>query len=188
MKYIAFEGIDGSGKTTISKMFVDYLIKQNFSVLHTKEPYTQEIDLLIRKQQTSKSLLFLFLADRSIHIEYLRKQHVDFIVSDRSFYSTIAYQGFGANMDVDFVTMLNKFVIDGFFPDAVFYLDCNTELALNRIKKGDAIEDKDLDFFKRVRQGYLNLAKEYNFYTLNSEETPQKVFLNLLEIYERRFK
>lgn len=188
MKYIVFEGIDGSGKTTISKMFAQYLIKQNFSVFYTKEPYTQEIDSLIRQNQTNKTLLFLFLADRAIHIQELKKQNVDFIVSDRSFYSTIAYQGYGGGIDIDFVTSLNEFVVDSFLPDTVFYLDCDVKIALNRVKKLDAIENKDLAFFEKARQGYLELAKKYNFFIINSQLNTDKTFSSLLEYYERRFK
>ncbi|MGB9755790.1 MAG: dTMP kinase [Desulfurella sp.] len=188
MKYIVFEGIDGSGKTTISKMFVQYLFDKNYNVFYTKEPYTKEIDSLIRQNQANKTLLFLFLADRSIHIQNLKKQNVDFIVSDRSFYSTIAYQGYGGNINIDFVTSLNEFVIDGLFPDAVFYLDCDVKTALNRIKKPDAIENKDLAFFENVRQGYLDLAKKYNFFTINSQLNLDKAFASLLEQYERKFK
>ena len=56
MKYIVFEGLDGSGKTTISKMFVEYLYDKNYSVFYTKEPYTSEIEALIRQNQTNKTL------------------------------------------------------------------------------------------------------------------------------------
>jgi len=188
MKYIAFEGIDGSGKTTVSSMFVDYLRNRRYSVLYTKEPYTQEIDLMIRKHHSNKSLLFLFLADRSIHIDYLKNQYCDFIVSDRSFYSTIAYQGFGANLDINFVTMLNEYIVGQFIPDIVFYLDCNVDVALSRSKKTDAIENNSKDFFNRVRQGYLELAKKYNFFIINAEDELQTIFSNLIEIYERRIK
>lgn len=188
MRYIAFEGIDGSGKTTISKMFASYLISKNYTVFYTKEPYTPQIDLLIRQNQTSQTLLFLFLADRAIHIQELKKQRVDFIISDRSFYSTIAYQGYGAGIDINFVTKLNEMVVDGFLPDIVFYLDCDVEVALSRLKKLDAIESKNLAFFERVRAGYLKLAEEYGFIVINAESNLEKVFTNLVECYERKFK
>jgi dTMP kinase len=187
MNYIVFEGIDGSGKSTVSKMFVHYLLNKGYNVLFTKEPYTQQIDELIRKNQTNKTLLFLFLADRSIHIEYLKKQNVDFIVSDRSFYSTICYQGYGACMDIEFVTKLNEFVVEDFLPNIVFYLDCAPETALSRIKKLDAIEHKHLTFFKKVREGYLELAKKYNFITINASNNLQEVFSHIVEYYEARF-
>ncbi len=187
MKYIVFEGIDGSGKSTISKMFANYLLNKGFSVFYTKEPYTKEIDHLIRKEQTDKSLLFLFLADRSIHIEYLRKQNVNFIVSDRSFYSTIAYQGYGAGIDVDFVIKLNEFIVGNFLPDVVFYLDCTPEMALSRNKKLDAIENKNFDFYERVRKGYLDLAKKYNFFVINAHNSKENVFLSVVKHYETKF-
>ncbi|OSS41221.1 Thymidylate kinase [Desulfurella amilsii] len=187
MNYIVFEGIDGSGKSTVSKMFLQYLLNKGYSVLYTKEPYTSDIDVLIRKNQTNKTLLFLFLADRSIHIEKLKKQHVDFIVSDRSFYSTICYQGYGGGIDVEFVTKLNEFVVEDFLPNTVFYLDCTPEVALSRIKKLDAIEHKHLTFFQKVREGYLDLAKKHNFITINAQGNLQEVFSNTVEYYETRF-
>ncbi|PMP91734.1 MAG: dTMP kinase [Desulfurella sp.] len=187
MKYIVFEGLDGSGKTTVSKMFVRYLFSKNYTVFYTREPYTTEIETLIRQNQTNKTLLFLFLADRSIHIEKLKNQNVDFIVSDRSFYSTVAYQGYGGGIDIDFVIKLNEFVVDNFLPDVVFYLDCSPDIALSRSKKLDAIENKNLDFFEKVRQGYLDLAKKYNFFTINAQDSLENVFKNVIKCYETIF-
>lgn len=188
MRYISFEGIDGSGKTTITKMFAAYLKSKNHSVLYTKEPYTEQINQLIRQPQPDKSLLFLFLADRAMHIEYLKKQNVDFIISDRSFYSTIAYQGYGAGMDIDFITRLNDFIVGDFVPDVVFYLDCDVSVALDRINKSDAIENKTLEFFNRVRQGYLELAHKYGFITIDTTyNNLENVFLDVIGYYERKF-
>ncbi|MGE4546582.1 MAG: dTMP kinase [Desulfurella sp.] len=187
MNYIVFEGIDGSGKSTVSKMFVEYLLNKGCSVLYTKEPFTKQIDELIRKNQADKTLLFLFLADRSIHIEYLKKQNFNFIVSDRSFYSTICYQGYGGSIDVEFVTKLNEFVVEDFLPDIVFYLDCEPEVALSRIEKTDAIEHKKLNFFQKVRAGYLELARKHNFITINSQNDLREVFSNVVKYYETQF-
>lgn len=186
-KYIAFEGLDGSGKTTISKIFVNYLEKNNSSVFYTKEPYSKEIESLIRKKQSDKSLLFLFLADRSIHIELLRNQkNFDFVVSDRSFFSTIAYQGYGAGFDIDFVASLNEFIVEGFYPEIVFYLDVDVKKAFSRIKKYDAIEDKNLVFFEKVRKGYLELAKKYNFFIINANNDINEVFEEVVKSYVRK--
>ncbi len=190
-KYIAFEGIDGCGKTTQAQFFVNYLEKEGFCVYFTKEPGGSSgkiRDLLLKERWPSKTELFLFLADRSLNIASIRNEmgKGSIVVSDRSMYSTVAYQGYGEGLDLEFLEKLNLFSTEGLKPDVVFYFDISLETMKNRVKNLDAIESKGDNFFMRVRNGYVELCKkESNFFLINGERDREEVFENVLKIWER---
>ncbi|AEA33023.1 dTMP kinase [Hippea maritima] len=189
-RYIAFEGIDASGKTTQAKLFVDFLKKEGFNVFFTKEPggtipFFREV--LLNKQLVKQAQLFLFLADRAQTILTIKKKlDAGFVVvSDRSFYSTLAYQGFGDDMDIGFLKQANEIATGGLKPDLVFCIDITTNEMMNRLNKKDAIESKPVGFFERVRQGYIKLSKDYdNFYLVNGLRSIDDVFSEVVEIWK----
>ncbi len=189
-RYIAFEGVDGSGKSTQARLFSEYLKDKGFCVFLTKEPggSTDKIrDLLLNYRWSKKAELFLFLADRTENARKIRERLESgcVVVSDRSMYSTIAYQGFGEGLDVDFLEELNLFSTDGLKPDIVFCFDIDLETMNERLGKRDVIESKSRDFFYRVRHGYLELAKRNNrFFLIDGRKKKEDVFKEVLRIWE----
>ena len=189
-RYIAFEGIDGSGKSTQAKLFADYLENKGCCVFLTKEPggSTDKIrDLLLNYRWSKRAELFLFLADRAENAREI-KNKLDkgcIVVSDRCMYSTIAYQGFGEGLDIDFLEELNLFSTDGLKPDIVFCFDVDLETMNERVGKRDVIESKPRDFFYRVREGYRELAKRNDrFFLIDGKKKKEEVFGEVLRIWE----
>ena len=189
-RYIAFEGIDGSGKTTQAKRFYSYLQNLGYNVFYTKEPGGVEgnlRELILNHKWNKKSELFLFLADRALSSEVIKRKIDEgyFVVSDRSMYSTLAYQGFGEGLNLDFLIELNMFATGGLKPDVVFCFDIDLNTMKDRVKKPDVIELKSREFFDRVRRGYISLAEtEKNFFLIDGSKTEDEVFEEVKRIWE----
>ena len=189
-RYIAFEGIDGSGKTTQAKRFYSYLQNLGYNVFYTKEPGGVEgslRELILNHKWNKKSELFLFLADRALNAEIIKRK-IDagyIVVSDRSMYSTLAYQGFGEGLNLDFLIELNMFATGGLKPDVVFCFDIDLNTMKDRVKNPDVIELKSREFFDRVRRGYISLAEtEKNFFLIDGSKTEDEVFEEVKRIWE----
>ncbi len=188
-KYIVFEGIDGSGKSTQLNLFANYLKSKGLPVFATKEPggvIDDFRELLLNKKWPKKTELFLFLADRSVTANVVREKLEECVVlSDRSMYSTLAYQGYGEGLDIDYLMRLNLFSTDGLKPDVVFCFDIDVETMKKRLTRFDTIESKSDEFFERVRLGYTELSKKIgNFFIIDGRKAKDDVFKEVLEIWE----
>jgi len=171
--FITIEGPDGSGKTTQSKLLVEYLKKKGYSVVHTREPGGTSLAEFLREVILNPDLkiapvteLLLYSASRAQHtIELIKPslQERKIVVCERYTGATIAYQGYGRGLDIELIKKLNRIATGGLTPDLTIILDVPVEKGLRRIKKGrnhDRLEKESLEFHRRVRQGYLALAKE----------------------------
>jgi len=189
-RYIAFEGIDGSGKTTQAKRFFSYLKSLGYGVFFTKEPGGVDEglrEIILNHRWNKKTELFLFLADRALTSEVIKRKKDEgyFVVSDRSMFSTLAYQGFGEGLDLDFLVKLNMFATGGLKPDLVFCIDVDLDTMQSRVKNPDVIELKSIEFFERVRRGYLTLAEtERNFFLIDGRKVEDEVFGEVKRIWE----
>ncbi|BDC19007.1 dTMP kinase [Acidianus sp. HS-5] len=156
---IAIEGIDGSGKTTLAKDLVKWLEEEKKKkTLLTAEPFTEEITKLIQQEgwKDPVTLALLFSADRGVHINWITKQDYDIIITDRYYYSTIAYQS-AMGIDKNWIIEVNKYFPK---PELTILLDLPAEIALTRIKKDDKFNFKEkLSLLQKVRENYLNIAK-----------------------------
>lgn len=166
--YIVFEGIDGSGKTSICSKISDSLIKRGYKVLQISEPSHSEIGLLLRNQMkklhiNQTSLALLYAAD-SYAIQERIEDCYDFIISDRNYLSTVAYQMM--NVDKEWLLMLHQFLKQ---PDMVFYLNVTVEAAMERIKSRNG----NIDFFETSES--LSKVKS-NYEMLISDGLGLKVF------------
>ena len=168
--FITIEGPEGSGKSTHSKLLCDFLRRRGYRVLHTREPGGTRISEAVRKillNKNNKGMsdiceLFLFLAARAPIVDEivrpaLKKGYV--VVCDRFHDATVAYQGYGAGLDLKLIEEMGKLATKGIKPDLTVLLDVETKKGLRRAAAKDRIETKSLEFHKRVRGGYLALAE-----------------------------
>lgn len=171
-KFITLEGIEGSGKTSSIKSITDLLDSKRISYVVTREPGGSSIGselrsiLLDPKTEISSEVeLLLMLADRKDHVEKVILPNLktgNWVISDRFMDSSIAYQGGGRKLD--------KKMIDSFSknlslpnPDLTLLFDVPVEISLSRVKaRGelDRFEQEKLDFHNRIREAYLELAKQ----------------------------
>ncbi len=169
--FITFEGADGCGKTTQSELVQKYLEDKGFEVVWTREPGAKGLGQNIRQlllhydgDVAPMCEAFLFLADRAQHIEHLIKPAVaagKIVVCDRHTDSTIAYQGYGRGEDIGQLKYLNNLATGAIKPDLTFVFDVSTEVAQTRVgSEKDRMESAGIEFHKKVRQGYLEIAKQ----------------------------
>ena len=168
MKIITFEGIEGVGKSTQINLLKDYIESRGLSASIFREPGSTVIGenirsiLLDSKENLSKEseLLLMFAARAQLISEKVKISNTDFILFDRFYDASVAYQGFGRGLSVDFINNLISF-INCPQPDLTFLLDISVENGFKRkiddVK--DRIESSGDEFFENVRQGYLEIAK-----------------------------
>lgn len=168
--FITFEGTDGCGKTTQIKLLKEYLESMGKKVLLTREPGAKGLGVKLREillnydgEVSPNCESFLFLADRAQHIDTIIKPAVErgeIVLCDRHTDSTVAYQGYGRGVNIDEINMLNNIATSGVKPDLTFIFDIDIETSQSRVgKEKDRMESAGVEFFKRVRQGYLEIAK-----------------------------
>jgi dTMP kinase len=170
-RLITFEGIEGCGKSTLAKELYEYLKSKNYKVIFTREPGGGKLGEKIREILLSNefeipdySELFLFLASRYEHtknviIPKLKEGYI--VISDRYMDSTIAYQGYGRKINLKLLEKLNEIATLGIKPDLTFLIDLPEEISFNRLKDKilDRIETEEIEFYKRVRFGYIEIAR-----------------------------
>ena len=171
-KFITFEGADGVGKTTQVAFVANLLKELGHDVLLLREPGATRIGEKVREllldvkneEMTDKSELLLYLAARSQIVNELIKPALlegKVVLCDRFFDSTLAYQGYGRGLDLDFIRRGNEFVCEGLVPDltVLFYIPAELRKArLNRREAPDRIESAGADFSERVADGFLKIA------------------------------
>jgi len=191
---ITFEGIDGAGKTTQSLKLYEYLRGRRRAVSLYREPGGTAVsemlrNILLGERTTPQTELLLFEAARAELV--LKKVLPDLqsgavVIIDRFTDSTLAYQGFGRGIDLDFIKELNRFATNGLEPDITFLLDVEPEIALTRLRGKTKFEN--LSFLKRVRDGYIEIAKEHpeRIVVLPSHPHTEEVFRQIIEILRSR--
>jgi len=204
--FISFEGIDFCGKSTQIELLKSYLLKNNTKVQVIREPGGTEISEKIRTmlldKENSKMLMetefLLFSASRSQLVREKIRPYLDqgiYVISDRFHDSSTAYQGYGRGISIEVILSIHKLAIGNTIPDVTFFLDIPVEVAEQRRQEKlnehlDRIEISDMDFFSRVRNGYLELAKNENrFRILNgtdSVDNIQEKIINEIEKIEQR--
>ncbi len=170
---IAIEGIDGSGKGTHAKLLNKWLKEKGYDTFLTAEPTTTDIGAVLREglkhgkfDSTTEALLFA--ADRSEHLKKI-KLNLDkgkIVITDRYFYSSIAYQG-ASGVSIKWIREVNRFVPS---PDLTLLLDLTPEIGLQRISSGNSLRSstkerehfEKRDFLNKVRAIYLDLKEECN--------------------------
>ncbi|NWF76702.1 MAG: dTMP kinase [Nitrospirae bacterium] len=173
-KLISFEGIEGTGKTTQARLLYQFLISKGYDVVLTEEPGSTKIGSKIRgillspdhQGMTSTTELLLYYADRAQHLNELIMPSIErgaIVITDRFTDSTYAYQGYGRGINLNLIDSIDLIATERLRPDITILLDLDVETGLNRnrgINKTDRLELEDLEFHKRVRKGYLELAQK----------------------------
>ena len=169
-KFITFEGSEGCGKSTQSKLLYEYLRSNGFNAVVLREPGGVKISEKIRnllldvKNESISDVceMLLYMAARAQVVEKLIKPELSkgkIVICDRFLDSTIAYQGFGLGLDIKAIKFIGNVAALGIKPDLTILLDLPVEKGLHyRRNSLDRIEKRDLNYHKRVRNGYLKLA------------------------------
>ncbi|MCD6427576.1 MAG: dTMP kinase [Caldisericaceae bacterium] len=187
--FITLEGIDGCGKTTQAKLLKKFFEEKGFKVVLTREPGGSSIgpevrNILLNKNMNPVSEFLLFASDRKEHIKGLIKpalERGEVVISDRFCDSSVAYQGYGRGVSLDFINYVHNFILEGLLPDITLLFDVSPEVGLKRIHVSDRIEGEGAEFLKKVRNGYLEIAKrEKRFAIINGEKSKDKVYKDMV--------
>ena len=181
-RYIAFEGLEGCGKSTHVTRLAAAL-----GAVATREPGGTTIGASLRATMidaantmlSPRAEALLMAADRAQHLDELvtpalqRGQHV---ISDRSAYSSLAYQGYGRQLDLAMLKQFNSWAISNRWPDLVVYIDVPLDTLFERLKKRelDRFEREDRSFFERIAHGFNEMAKAEPDRWLIVDSTPPK--------------
>lgn len=178
--FITFEGTEGSGKTTQCRRLARWLRSQGYQVVETREPGGTPLAEAIRRLLFSRSTTSsgqetltsacetaLILAARSQHVAHVIQPALakgTIVLCDRFFDSTLAYQGYGRNLDSRFLKVSHQFMAEGLTPHLTFLLDLPVQEGLirrQRAKHQNRMDRESLNFHQRVRRGFLALAQQY---------------------------
>ena len=200
-KFITFEGIDGSGKSTQLRMLANELRVRGFNVLPTSEPGGTPLGRRLREAflETEENVaplaeLLLFAADRAQHVNFLVKPALaegKIVISDRYTDATFAYQGAGRGFSESIVNQVIELATDGLKPELTLFFDLPIEKALLRTNnRTDAGEQKNrmdketAEFYVRVREAYLKIAEREpeRFCTINAEGSTDEVQMRVVKI------
>ena len=180
-KFITFEGIEGSGKSTQIKLVAEYLIKKDVELIVTQEPSGTDIgrkigEILFNREHghlCAETEMFLFCAARAQHVREvimpaLKQNKV--VLCDRFSDATYAYQGFGRGLNQEFIKLINDYSSMFLKPDMTLLFDLPVEIGLkraternNRLKEPsatDRFEREKIDFHRRIREGYLDILRK----------------------------
>lgn len=200
LKFLAFEGIDGSGKTTQALLLSYWLIERGYRVLITEEPtrelvtgYFVKIALRHKDRLPKETYPLLFLADRLNHIKNIIVPALEsgkIVISDRYHFSMLAYQP-AQGIDKERIEMiLEALEVEIPIPDLTILLDIPVEEALERLterEKGIVDEFERREFLAKVRENYLKLADEYGFLVVDGTLEPFEIHKKIVKKLRKYF-
>lgn len=200
--FISLEGPDGCGKSTQAKRLVESLKVAGHRVLLTREPGGTAIGDQIRRvlmsldnrRMAPRTEFLLFTSSRAQLVHEVIRPHLEgggLVVSDRFYDSSFAYQGHGHGLDLGTLQKITSFATDGLTPDLTLLLDIPVSVGLARRKDGgnwNRLDDYDLAFHQRVRQGYLSLAEAEpeRWVVVDADQPADAVELEVRQVVETR--
>ncbi|MDR1425889.1 MAG: dTMP kinase [Rickettsiales bacterium] len=208
-KFITFEGSEGAGKTTQSKLLVERLNKCGLEAVWTREPGgsegAEEIRSLVLGGDVNRwdgiTELLLIYAARRVHTEKKIKPALNrgaLVVSDRYFDSSLAYQGFGHGLPLGQINAVRNIVLGDFKPDLTLLLDVDIELGLSRACANggrNRFEDMDLEFHNRVREGFDQIYRDnrerfirIDTTNVSEKDLSDRIFMKVSEFFDSRAK
>ena len=194
--FIAFEGIDGCGKSTQAKILAENLRKDGYKVYLTCEPTDSLIGSIIRNifnhkiDADQKTIAGLFVADRLDHLlnktnGILKKLEEGYtVITDRYYFSSYAYHGVH-NISLDWIIQANSLSSELLRPDINIYIDIDPETSMKRVNKSRSEIDmyENIDNLKKVRDKYLEsfekLKLEENIFTVDGNQYPEIISMDI---------
>lgn len=206
--FITFEGIDGSGKSTQIGLLKSWLEQKNRTVTVVREPggnvVSEKIRTLLldsREQIDSRCELLLFTAARAQLVGKVIKPALangETVICDRYIDSSVAYQGYGRGLSIEAIESINAFATSDLIPDITFIFDLPVEEAAARADirtmdgktKPDRMEMSGEDFFRKTREGYLQLAQNTNrnIYVISANDDVNDIQMQLQNIVSSHLK
>ena len=205
-KFIVIEGIDGCGKTTqideISKWLPKSgLMKKDSQLIKTREPGGSLLGKKLRSlildnntnnKPTSLAELLLYSADRAEHVSKiispaLKKEN--WVISDRFSDSTLAYQGYGRNINLETIKNIESIVCQGESPDLTIFLEISPEESILRRKHEipDRMESEGIEFLEKVNEGFKLIAKEKNWVIISASQNIKTISNQIKEVLLKKF-
>lgn len=204
-KFITFEGIDFSGKSLQARLLCEALSQKGLAVELFRDPGATRISEGIRAivldgenaEMHRHTELLLYAAARTQMVAELIRPALGagkIVICDRFYDSTTAYQGYGREINLEFIQKLNSFVTSNLRPDLTFLIDISLDVAVerNRASGGtqDRIEKETHEFHQRVREGYLQLARSSNerdrFEIIDGAQSIENIQTQILEIVRKK--
>ena len=205
--FVSFEGSEGCGKTTQIRLLREFLESRGTKVALTREPGGTAVGEKIRellqftpeaRNMTAESELLLFAASRAQLVREVIATSLEegsWVIADRFLDSTTVYQGIGRGLDLAALKQINRFAAGGIEPDWTVLLDLDARTGHERALKNrkdhqaDRIEDQPIDFFERVRRGYLELAEQFSdrIEVFDASLTVEEIASAIQKSCEKRF-
>lgn len=199
-KFIVLEGLEGAGKTTAIEFIKKALEQQDIKYLVTREPGGCEVGEKIRQllkdknnKLLPKSELLLIIINRLELVEKIIKPALSkgvWVVGDRHYLSTLAYQGGGRKLDESYIEQLHSMILGNFSPDLYIYLDIDPVEGFKRVNQRgelDRFEQEKIDFFYAIRKKYLELIKEHKAVTIDASLSLDEIEKEIKEVISEQF-
>ena len=206
-KFIVFEGIDGSGKTTQINQLSKWLngsdlIPNHNKLIITREPGGTKLGQSIRSLLLDASLeyppysiteLLLYAADRAQHVNEIIRPSLnkgDWVISDRFYGSTLAYQGYGRKLNINLIKDLETIATNGISPDITFLLDISVDESIKRriSRKADRIEKEGREFLSNVSLGFNQLSKDKKWKTISAGKSREEIISEIISEIKKLLK
>lgn len=200
--FVTFEGPDGCGKSTISNLIYEELIKRGISAIKTREPggtatgeKIREVLLDKNNRISAETEALLYAASRAQHIDEKINPALDegkVVICERFILSSLAYQGYGRGLKIEDVENINKFATKNIEPDLIFLFDIDPLITLKR-KMGEDADRLELagdEFHKKVYLGYKDLGKIYNdkINLIDASRSIEEVYSQCIRIIEKKLE
>jgi dTMP kinase len=192
--FIAFEGGEGSGKSTQSKLLKKWLEEEGEEVVLSREPGGTEMGKDLRRilldhstgEISPRAEALLYAADRAHHVYSKIRPALDrgeVVITDRYFDSSIAYQGAGRVLVSGEVARISRWATESLFPTLTILIDLPAETGLGRLKSKDRLEVEPLDFHERIRQEYLQLSllDPERYLVVDGRQTVEEIHLDIIK-------
>ncbi|MBN8550500.1 MAG: dTMP kinase [Deltaproteobacteria bacterium] len=195
--FIVLEGVNGAGKTTLQNRIAEFFKTNAQEVITTREPGATALGKTLRslvlehpqEAPCEMAELFIFAADRAQHVEKIIRPGTArgaWVISDRYFYSTVAFQGYGRGINQNTINQINALAIAETRPDLVILLDLDPATGLQRTQRRqhepvtgtDTFEKETLAFHTRIREGFLSMADSMQeaFAVIDAAQNQQHIF------------
>ena len=194
--FITFEGIEGSGKSTQIRMLKEALLAKQHEVIVLREPGGTILGEKVREAFLEKTIEKISVETETFLL-YASRKHLDqnllkpslaskkFVICDRYYDATEAYQCYGKGLSREFFQSLNK-ICNLSKPEMTFYIDITSEISRERIsnRERDRMEAEEVDFFNKVREGYLKITEENieRIYKINGIDTIENIHKKILQL------